>query len=42
LLSAYNEEVVKFEARLQTQPLHADEEKSTPIEEIPLNILQNK
>jgi len=29
-----------FEASLQTQPLHADEEKSTTIEEKPLNILQ--
>jgi len=33
---------MKLEARLQTQPLHADEEKSTTIEETPLNILQKK
>jgi hypothetical protein len=42
MVKRYNEEVVKFEARPQTQPLHADEEKSTTIEETPLNILQKE
>lgn len=41
-LSACNEEVMMFEAHLQTHPLHEDEEQSTTIEEIPLNTLQKK
>lgn len=39
-LSAYSEEMMKFEARLQTQPLYANEKKSTTIEEMPLNIFR--